>query len=180
MNPFDVSAGLSISFDLGYHRAKNLKHYPEFENRTANVWGIWNIDVGYRYEEKRWGISLNANRFKGTAQTIGPADGIVYYDIERTTIAFLSKIVFIGTPRSNRVNLEVGPCLNIQYTDNPRYQRMDEKKDPSLGVIIGAGLVIPKRFTNLLLRVRYILVRDYRGYNTSGIGITLGIGWGKI
>ena len=181
--PFDANASISGSFGIGYHRAVKIDILKISEDGSRHLptylWNIYDIDIGYHFGETRWGIFLSTNRLACTGTAIAPGDGPDYRKIQRTTVALLGRAMILGKPKTIRVSIEGGPCLNKQYIARPSYDRGDDT-DKSLGATIGLGLTIPTRFANLMLRMRYIWTNAYRGFNTSGMGASLGIGIGGI
>ena len=174
-NASDIVGSLSI----GYHRASRLNLYPrEPGDYQAHVWGTLDADIGYRFGNGKWGAFLAGHRFKGTSQTIGPGDGIVFNEMNRLSLAVLGRMVILGNPKRIHLHIEGGPSIDLQYANNPVYL-LPNTKNKSIGAVAGTGIVIPTRFVHLHLRTRYIWSKDYRVFDLSGIGFSIGIGWRK-
>jgi hypothetical protein len=177
--PFDAAAGITGSFSIGYQRAKRIRPvedifkegeiFPSLILKNENSWGTLDADIGYNFNNNRWGIFLVVNRFYVGVKQFGIEPSIIT-GIGRTTLAILCKATVIGSPQTIRIDIEGGPSINIQYAET----RLNYEMEQSAGGIAGISLIVPNRFSALLIRTRYILCRDYRDFNTSGVGVSLG------
>ncbi len=174
--PFDAAAGITGSFSIGYQRARRIhqtgwvSEYPDVPlYGQESSWGTLDADIGYNFNNNRWGIFLAANRFNVGVKQFGIEPSIIT-GIGRTTLAILCKATVIGSPQTIRIDIEGGPSLNMQYAET----RLNYEMEQSAGGIAGISLIVQNRFSALLIRTRYILCRDYRDFNTSGVGVSLG------
>ena len=176
--PLDAIAGIAGSFSVGYQSARKISlagwvsegHSEIPFYKKENSWGTLDADIGYNFGNKRWGVFLAVNQFRVEVKQFGMEPNIIT-GIDRTTLTFFCRAVVIGSPQTAQIRMEGGPSLHLQYAET----RANYEMEQSAGGIAGISVVVPNRFSALLLRMRYIWCHDYLGFNTSGIGVSLGL-----
>ena len=85
-----------------------------------------------------------------------------------------------GQPHRFHAKIEGGPSINFHDVGTVLYDDDITRKSVNLGAVAGLNFVIPNRFVDVQFRARYILAGGYKNYSTSGIGVSVGIGFGGI
>lgn len=185
--PINAFANYSCSFSLGMHRATHLnKHYAD-EGPTI-IWGTWEASIGYHFPDNRYGILLSLNYLTNKVKYRLPGGRANFPVFSKTSLKLLGNVTLLGRPQTLHVNLEAGPTINLQQINNESVGHRDAqgnslsdfRRKTNLGGILGINFIAPTRFANVFLRLRYTYTRDYYSYNTSGIGASIGIGFGNI